>query len=359
MSTIFHITMLPARQGDCLWIEYGDPGKPSRVLIDGGTPETIDVLQDRICQLPEAERKFELLVVSHIDNDHIGGTLAMLYQNIPGLEFGDIWFNGYWHLTVSGLQEFGPVQGEKLTTWLLKPGTPWNLSYNKKTVYTPDKGKLPVKDLRGGMKITILSPGKKELSRLKPKWEIECKNAGLNPQEPAELPKPVPRGLQAMGVINIDSLAAAKFKPDTSEANGSSIGFLAEFDSKRVLLTGDCYSPVLIKNIKRIIADQNQQKLPVDAIKLPHHGSKSNLSKDLLDLLDCKKYLISTNGAIFKHPDKEAVARIIRYGGSKPELIFNYKTEFNDIWENSDWMKQYDYRATYPEPGKEGITVLI
>ncbi len=28
--------MLPAGHGDCLWIEYGDPGRPQRVLIDGG-----------------------------------------------------------------------------------------------------------------------------------------------------------------------------------------------------------------------------------------------------------------------------------------------------------------------------------
>ena len=30
------IEMLLAGHGDCLWIEYGDPQAPRRVLIDGG-----------------------------------------------------------------------------------------------------------------------------------------------------------------------------------------------------------------------------------------------------------------------------------------------------------------------------------
>ena len=29
------VEMLPAEHGDCLWVEYGDPGRPSVLLIDG------------------------------------------------------------------------------------------------------------------------------------------------------------------------------------------------------------------------------------------------------------------------------------------------------------------------------------
>jgi glyoxylase-like metal-dependent hydrolase (beta-lactamase superfamily II) len=74
----FTIEMLPARQGDALWIEYGDSAHPRRALIDAGTPETWDVVRPKIEQLAPAERRFELLVVSHIDLDHIGGVLPLL-----------------------------------------------------------------------------------------------------------------------------------------------------------------------------------------------------------------------------------------------------------------------------------------
>jgi hypothetical protein len=31
------VEMLPAEHGDCLWVQYGDPGRPSVLLVDGGT----------------------------------------------------------------------------------------------------------------------------------------------------------------------------------------------------------------------------------------------------------------------------------------------------------------------------------
>ena len=46
------------------------------------------MLRARIAGLPAGERRFELLVVSHIDNDHIGGVLPMLEDEELGLEFG-------------------------------------------------------------------------------------------------------------------------------------------------------------------------------------------------------------------------------------------------------------------------------
>ena len=34
---MFTIEMLPGGPGDCLWIEYGTPSKPKRMLVDGGS----------------------------------------------------------------------------------------------------------------------------------------------------------------------------------------------------------------------------------------------------------------------------------------------------------------------------------
>ena len=56
------------------------------------------------------------LVITHIDFDHIGGVLSLLQDKDLGVTFHDIWFNGWRHLPGSGFEEFGPVQGEKLTT---------------------------------------------------------------------------------------------------------------------------------------------------------------------------------------------------------------------------------------------------
>src|SRR5262245_29892407 len=96
-----------------------------------------------------------------------------------------------------------------------------------------------------------------------------------------------------------------------------------------MLLTGDAHPSVLTAALKQL---GTGGKLSVDACKVPHHGSKANVSRQLLQALDCKMYLFSTNGAYFKHPDRQAVARVIKWGGAQPKLIFNYRTQYNDIW---------------------------
>src|SRR5271166_3132648 len=85
--------MLPAGHGDCLWIEYGDPTR--RILVDGGPYYSYKHLRNRIEQLDVGDRHFELLIVTHIDADHIEGILRLLQEpQHLGVSFDDVWFNG-------------------------------------------------------------------------------------------------------------------------------------------------------------------------------------------------------------------------------------------------------------------------
>ena len=99
---MFTVEMLPASLGDSLWVEYGDQDKPSRFLIDGGLVGTIDNIRDKItavaAQEPDGICKLELLVLSHIDADHIEGLIKLLGTRDLPLKIGDVWFNGWRHL---------------------------------------------------------------------------------------------------------------------------------------------------------------------------------------------------------------------------------------------------------------------
>jgi glyoxylase-like metal-dependent hydrolase (beta-lactamase superfamily II) len=75
---MFSIEMLPAKDSDCVWIEYGKPDEVHRVVIDGGPLGASDALRSRIETLPVADRNLELLVVTHIDSDHIAGIVKAL-----------------------------------------------------------------------------------------------------------------------------------------------------------------------------------------------------------------------------------------------------------------------------------------
>jgi hypothetical protein len=128
---------------------------------------------------------------------------------------------------------------------------------------------------------------------------------------------------------------------------------LAEFAGRSVLLGADAYPTVLARSIDRLLAGRGAGRLALDLVKVPHHGSRNNVSKALLDRLDCRHYLVSTNGDRYKHPDREAIARIVRYGGDTPVLHFNYRSEFTEFWDDEDLGRGTDYEVRYPgaDPG--------
>jgi len=117
---------------------------------------------------------------------------------------------------------------------------------------------------------------------------------------------------------------------------------------------------VLVDSIGKLLRSRKQKRLKLDAFKVSHHASQNNVSTDLISLLDCSRYLISTNGDHFYHPDREAIARIIKHGkhsGGDPELIFNYRTRYNDVW--ADLQDKYGFTARYPDSAQPGQVVSL
>ena len=169
----FNITMLPAGQGDALWIEYGRKGAPtSRVLVDCGTSASCSHLKARILQVPVAERRFDLFLMSHIDSDHIGGALPLLADIAAlGLRFDDLWFNGRKHLV---LPRESAQQGEAFSDLIVSKKLAWNAWKKGGAIVRADNA-APSFTLRGGMKITLLSPTRTKLLDLANVW-----NKGLS-----------------------------------------------------------------------------------------------------------------------------------------------------------------------------------
>ena len=362
---MFRIEMLPAGEGDCLWIEYGNMGELHRILIDGGTAGTYKRLKKRIEQLPENERGFELLIITHIDADHIAGALKLVEKGVPGLSFDDIWFNGWRHLPRSGLESLGPVQGEKLTNQILTQDLQWNARFGKSAVAADPDNDLQGIPLPGGMKVTLLSPTQKQLADLKPVWKKELKKAGLDPEEPVEEKEDLdtsPSRLERLGAVqlpDVDSLAQTPFDPDGSEANGSSIAILAEYNGKSALFSGDAFPEVLTTSIKKLCSQRGLDHLPLDAFKIPHHGSKSNVSTELLNEVQCSKFLVSTNGARHHHPDQVALSRILKHGEQSKRLVFNYKSKDNEIWDNQTLKSSFNYTVEYPANNENGMVIKL
>ncbi len=350
---MFDIELLPAGHGDCIWIEYGDPATPSRILIDCGPQKTYQVLRERVNALPAGERDFDLFVLTHIDADHIGGAIPFFKDEDLEIHFEDVWFNGWKHLPSDRL---GGKQAEIFSTLVRDRKLNWNVSFDSGPIMV-DKGPLPVLTLRGGMKLTILSPTPAKLKKLRAAWAKELKKHGLTPGSKRQF-RQFLAGTRSRST-DVDALADSKFKADTGAPNGASIAFLAEFGGKSALLIGDAHSPLIASSVEKLLAERGGDKLAVDVLKVSHHASKHNLHSDLVKLLDCDRYMVSTNGSYFHHPDGEAIARVIKYGGDMPSILFNYKSSDNEVWGREDLEEKYGYRAVYPEEDEEGIKLSL
>jgi beta-lactamase superfamily II metal-dependent hydrolase len=358
MMKKFSIEMLPAKQGDCLWIEYGEAENPNRILIDGGTSQTYQEITKKIKQLKTQKIHFDLLIVSHIDLDHIQGIIKLLKDQKITLSLGQIWFNAYRHLPGT-IETFGPVEGEILSTILDQKQISWNPKFQEGRIMINQEADLPTISLDGEMKLTLLSPYPQQLKALKEVWKEECQKAGIDPSRPK--PKVVREeieGIESFGPLNIETLAAKEFEKDKSVPNGSSIAIIAEYDSKKVLLAGDAYPENLLQSITKIEKNPNK-KLKLDAFKIPHHGSKHNINQQLLQKIECNRYLISTDGTLYKHPDREAIAKIIKYSTPNPELIFNYNNEYTQIWDDARQKQKYSYTTTYPSVSEKGKIINL
>ena len=361
---IFTLELLPARFGDAIWVEYGDPQSPHRMLIDGGarsaTCATIVELMN--ARIGAADPDFELIVLTHIDADHITGLLNLFEDRTVALRPRDVWFNGWEHLP-SDLM--GSKQAERLSMAIHKRHLSWNNDFGGKavrlvgTLAQPNPDVLPEITLPGGMVLTLLSPTYEGLAKLRPVWKDELDKAHLVPGSAAQLVGEADRLGGARGPLQPDEDAKERFKPDTSEANGSSIAFLAEYNGRSALFTGDAHAPVLESSLRTLLRNRGQDKLTVHAFKLPHHGSKYNLSPELLGLLNTRRFLISTDGtSSSRHPDPVALARIITTV-PKAQLEFNYATDYNRPWDADRIKRKYGHTVVFPRQHENWLTVRL
>ena len=378
---MFRVEMLPAAHGDCLWIEYGRENTVRRLLIDGGPSYAYPALRERILHLPADDREFELLVVTHIDADHIEGIVRLL-QDAPalGCRFRRIWFNGWPQLEQvpdPAGEGLGAVAGEYLALLIRdteqKQNEPlWNKDFPTPFIGLDSRAStLPAVELPGELKLTLLSPDHERLLDLKTRWDRELEKE----LERLQIPRgdehalrrklEESRTLRPLGDVLGDDDTDDELEPpiplddelggedmpfgsDDSPANGSSIAFLAEYDGKRFLFAGDAWPGVLASSIGKLVDDD--QRLKLDGFKISHHGSAGNISMELLQRVACMHYLISTSGAIFGHPHERAVELILTEQASnvKPRLHFNHRTVTTDKWASAKDQKQRRYVAFHP-----------
>jgi len=312
---IFSLEALQAKYGDSLLLHYGDVDDPKLIVIDGGPsgvfkaallPRLEALREERGGKLP-----IELLMVSHLDDDHIRGVLDLAKaideeeEMRRSFEVKALWLNTFEDTVGTGTplpSEVAPAgfegdhlaaviasvpQGQTLRDLSRKLGWSVNEGFDG-LVTVPDDGGVEL-DF-GPLHFTVIGPRKAELEELREKWEKEVKRLKQEPEEAAKIAEYL----------------------DKSVYNLSSIVCLVELGEgkkrKRMLLTGDARGDKILLGLKAAgLLDDGP--LEIDLLKMPHHGSSRNLEPEFFEQIKAKAMVISANGK-FDNPDVETLEMI-------------------------------------------------
>lgn len=328
MEKCVNIEVLPAREGDCIFITVETEDSPFTIMIDSGVKTTYQIrdrkqrfkdgpLKVKINELREMHQKIDLLILTHVDEDHLGGIVEWIAKDETALDMiGTILMNNGDQIPVpdySSLLHSIP-KGRNLDK-LLRDA-------HKAVVNQIVKGK--VFDVPHG-KITILTPTVTSHNVIAEKW-----NGAVLHKTPTDYGKPI----KALLEYNFT-------EKDESKTNNSSISFVLETDGRKDLFLGDADIDEVCLSLDEL-GFSNEHPLCCKTVKLSHHGSRKNFSSRLLELVKAEVFIFSTNGDYYGHPDKEVFAQIIDKTCAK--VYFNYKDRFEKILCEQDLVEYPDIK---------------
>lgn len=341
-----------ASDGDCLLLTSRD-GR--NALVDGGRSTTFQKETWPALQaLAKARKPIDLLVVSHIDSDHITGILWLM-ERVAEWELFDhqrragrnpsiaqpaiprppkierFWHNA-WRAQVGELA--GPIEG-----YLSQAAEGLELS-------APDRERLPrasldaieaVEDLAvsipegvellrmvendtpivrnkdfggklvlrksgaqpvalGTTSLTVIGPGRKDLERLREDWRKWLEKTSPPPAPPSTGAGPLAEAEQVVTSLVEAATIIEKVNPnEVTPPNRASITLLAEEDGRTCLLTGDAGEPELLDGLKAA-GKLNGGPFRCNVVKVQHHGAAANLSAEFAGNVLADHYVFCADG---------------------------------------------------------------
>lgn len=317
------IEMLQALHGDAFILHCQKDDNKGVIVIDGGPNRN----SRNIVRQLDALDAIDLMVLTHYDDDHIGGILAYIKKHKTDRPFPvkQIWANCAYDIPIytSPNVSFGQAKKmadelKEINEELAKDGFS-TIDWNTPIVSKKETITLPFSD------ILILSPD----ADTKNINDKNYRKAILN----ANIGRAYTRQKQALNSSLSELALTIKEQPKDNDiqevTNRSSIAFIVRNDNFSMLMLGDSYPCTIVESLKNI-GYSTDNPLYVDFVKISHHGSRNNISNELLDMIDCDRFLISTNGGngTSCHPDRETIANIAchakRDRNKSIHLYFNY-----------------------------------
>ncbi|HVQ77198.1 MAG TPA: hypothetical protein VMT79_16855 [Candidatus Binatia bacterium] len=373
----FALEALQAKHGDSLLLHWAD-GR--LIVIDGGPSGVFGkTLLPRLEAL-RAERDVEtlpvrLLMVSHIDDDHIHGVLDWTRhmadlrkerQPVPW-KIGTLWHNAFDDIVgnveplstalgaaVAPVANDGPLpeglgldrssamvmasvaQGQQLRADARALDLPVNKPF-RGLVWAPaaEKREVPLED---GLTLTVIGPGQAQVEALRTDWD---------------------RKIEAMKKTDAASAQAiAADFVDRSVYNLSSIVVLASLGGRRLLLTGDARGDFVLAGLRAAGLLANDS-IHLDLLKVPHHGSDRNVREDFFAQVTADHYVISADGR-HGNPDPKMLTMLTGARGNAEYTVHltNRTAPAVEFFER-DRPKGRKYHVVFRGDGEPSVRVAV
>jgi metal-dependent hydrolase (beta-lactamase superfamily II) len=377
-----------AKSGDAIHL-IGEANE--NIFIDMGFSQTYgEYISHDIDYINKSNNTIDLIVISHVDHDHLTGAIAFL-NDISNGKYSSkivdrIWHNSYRHLSLATVcnsdnkdievvkgfrytlaQRYSEIdermisanQGSTLAGLIYGLGLDWNLDMPDKPI---------IKSINTSIKninIKVLTPTIYRLNKLKMFWRGELLKLKFNLKfgqneifdDAFEFyllnealknidRKEISYDYQDRFIELLNNEEMIKSDEDLSVTNSSSISMIIEENGQRILLTGDAYDNDLYEALTELA--NKGDNLQFDIVKLSHHGSKNNNSR-WLKLVKAKYYVISTDSSKHNHPDVESIINIILSNKENNKVIcFNNNIEIIDKINIDDLKRKYNYSLLRP-----------
>ncbi|WP_196008209.1 ComEC/Rec2 family competence protein [Clostridium tyrobutyricum] len=338
------IEVLEAFYGDCILISFTDSNDIVRnILIDGGIGRNYSRnLKHRLMKIIDDKQNIDLLIITHIDDDHIGGILKIFEDKELNKNFiRKVWFNSEKNICkkysslinnpddITLMDTINPQTSARQAFTLEKKLKHLNCWEEGLIEVNSKFEKLQFYDI----KLTVVSPNFKGIVALGKKLKKEMNRNTYTASKDNDYDR------------SIYDLQNNNFEEDTSVTNKSSIAFILENKyGNKYLFLGDSHPSDIVNSLKKLGYCENK-KIKLEYLKLAHHGSKHNMSESLLRIVDCKKFIISSNGKRDNLPNKETFAKILKYCNHDVELYFNYEI-YKDIFSQHE-IEKYNIKCFY------------
>lgn len=281
MANYFEIDFLSVetkKSGDAITVRYEIDGTSRIHVVDGGFQSTGPSIVEHIKQHYGADPYIDHVVVTHPDGDHAGGLRTVLEE----MNVGALWMLRPWRHAAELVDRFETYNSVERLAGRLKSVYP-NLAALEEIA---ERRGIPIYEPFQGERIgefAVLAPTKRRYLDL----VIESEKTPEAADEEASALAKAEMFFESViaKVVNLIKAAWGEevfSTQETSAENEMSVIQYANLCGKRVLLTGDAGRAALAEAAD--YAPFVGLHLPgIDRMQVPHHGSRKNVSTELLD----------------------------------------------------------------------------